>query len=310
MAFYDCNEENPDLYFLQMEGCFMSGYNMQSRKDLMDVFNRAHLVLRHYARGYYPTAPTGLTSMPVNRMFFPLKNPDGPMNFIEDSFRRYPLIPGNMYFVPAFLPARFQLDGRLFFLSIQTNLEIFPGVELFSGCPRMLEVPIKKERAELLRYFDSERSELYPNALKAGFRVFSLLTDMLDHYEPEDFWKPLALRKYAALTDYLNRNGSAMTSVSDLAEEMKMTRENFTRHFTSDTGISPKQLIDRFVTRRCLNLIQQGFPFKEIAARMNFRDVFAFSRYFKRNMKVCPSDWRDKWNFGTPQDYPAKFHTH
>ena len=278
----------------------MSGYNMQSRKDLMDVFNRAHFVLRHYTRGYYPTAPAGLTFMPVNRMFFPLKNPNGPANFIEDSFRRYPLIPGNMYFVPAFLPARFQLDDRLFFLSIQTNLEIFPGVELFSGCPRMLEIPVKKERAELLRHFDSERSDLYPNALKAGFRVFSLLTDMMDHYDPEDFWKPLALRKYANLTDYLNRDGSALTSVSDLAAEKKLSRENFTRHFIADTGITPKQLIDRFVTGRCLNLIEQGCSFKEIALRMKFRDEFAFSRYFKRNMGSSPRDWRNRWTGSHP----------
>jgi len=269
----------------------MSGYNTQGRKDLMDVFNRAHFVLRHYARGYYPTAPTGLTSMPVNRMFFPLKNPNGPANFIEDPFRRYPLIPGKMYFVPAFLPARFQLDDRLFFLSIQTNLEIFPGVELFSGCPRMLEIPVKKERTELLRYFDSEPSEQYSNALKAGFRVFSLLTAMMDHYDPEDFWKPLALRKYADLTDYLNSEGNALTSVSDLAAKKKLSRENFTRHFIADTGITPKQLIDRFVTGRCLSLIGQGYRFKEVSEILRFRDEFSFSRYFKRNMGESPRNW-------------------
>ena len=276
----------------------MSGYNTQGRKDLMDVFNRAHFVLRHYARGYYPIAPTGLTSMPVNRMFFPLKNPNGPANFIEDSFRRYPLIPGKMYFVPAFLPARFQLDDLLFFLSIQTNLEIFPGVELFSGCPRMLEIPVGKERAELLRYFDSEPSEQYSNALKAGFRVFSLLTAMMDHYDPEDFWKPLALRKYADLTVYLNCEGNALTSVSDLAAKKKLSRENFTRHFIADTGITPKQLIDRFVTSRCLSLIGQGYRFKEVSEMLRFRDEFSFSRYFKRNMGESPRNWLIRQRLG------------
>ena len=278
----------------------MSGCNILSRKDLMDVFNRARFVLRHYARGYYPIVHPELTHMPVNRMFFPLKNPAGPANFVEDPFRRYPLIPGKMYFIPAFLPARFHLDNRLFFLSIQTNLEIFPGVELFSGCPRMLEIPIEKERAELLRYFDSDRSELYFNALNAGFYIFSLLTAMKDHYDPEDFWKPLALRKYADLTDYLNCKGNALTSVADLAAEKKLSRENFTRHFIADTGITPKQLIDRFVTGRCLNLIEQGYSFKEIAREMKFRDEFAFSRYFKRNMGSSPRDWRNRWTGSHP----------
>lgn len=274
----------------------MSVY-LEGRKTLMDIFNASHFVMRHYARGYYPISRQELTTLPVNRMFFPLKNPSGEKNFIEDQLRRYPLVPGRMYFVPAFLPARFHLDDQLFFLSIQTNLEIFPGVELFSGCPRMLEIPdMEKKRDELLRYFDSDKTLLSFNALKSGLTTFSLLVSLLDHYAPEDFRKPLSLRKYVVLTAYLDRNGSALTSVSDLAGEQNESRESFTRHFTAETGFTPKQLIDRFVIGRCLNLIQQGRSFKEISSRMKFRDVFAFSRYFKRNMGETPRDWRKKWN--------------
>ena len=117
------------------------GYDTRGRSDLISIFNGSLFTLRHYARGYYPIHPSGLSPMPVNRMFFPLKNPNGPDNSISDSFREYELIPGKMYFVPAFLPACFKLDTQLFFLSIQATLEIFPGVELFSGCPHMLELP-------------------------------------------------------------------------------------------------------------------------------------------------------------------------
>lgn len=272
---------------------------IRGRGDLISIFNSAHFMLRHYAKGYYPVFHPDLTAMSVNRMFFPLKNPNGPANFIEDSFRRYPLKPGKMYFIPAYLPARVQLDRELFFLSVQVSLEIFPGVELFSDCPRMLEIPAPPESASLLKIFDSSDPQTqYLDAVRAGSLAYSMLLRMLDRYDPEDFWKPLALRKYADLTDYLNRDGNALTSVSDLAAEKKLSRENFTRHFIADTGITPKQLIDRFVTGRCLNLIQQGCSFKEIALRMKFRDVFAFSRYFRRNMGETPRDWRSRWNSG------------
>lgn len=269
----------------------MSGYKMQNRKDLMSVYNASHFALRHYARGYFPTARPELKAMPVNRMFFPLANPNGPENFIEDSVRRYPLIPGNMYFVPGFLPARFHLDDQLYFLSIQTSLEIFPGVEIFSGCPRMLEIPLGKERDELLRFFDSDREMHYPIALKAGGLIFSILTKILDYYNPEDFWKPLALRRYVHLTDYLHYQGNAQTSVQELAELEHESRESFTRKFTACTGISPKQLIDRIVTSRCLSLIGQGYRFKEVSEMLRFRDEFSFSRYFKRNMGESPRNW-------------------
>ena len=278
------------------------------RQDLMNIFNASHFVLRHYARGYYPVVQTGMSALPVNRMFFPLNNPNGRNNLIEDSFRQYPLVPGKMYFVPAFLPARFQLDYELYFLSIQTSLEIFPGVELFSSCPHMLEIPTPAEFDSLMEIFDSFDPQMrYQNAIRAGISAYSMLGRMLNYYEPLDFWKPLALRKYVVLTDFLNRNGTALTSVSDLAAEVKMSRENFTRHFAADTGITPKQLIDRFVIGRCLNLVQQGCPFKEISVRMKFRDVFAFSRYFKRNMGEAPSIWRNRWNHGQSPDFPIRF---
>ena len=269
-----------------------------NRSDLMSIFNASRFTFRHYARGYYPVYTSPVKPMSVNRLFFPLENPNGPENFISDSFKQYELIPGKMYFVPAFLPARFRLDDQLLFLSIQTNLEIFPGVELFSGCSKMLEIPAPPQFNALMEIFDSNDSDnLYLNAVKAGSLVLSIMSQLLDYYHPNDFWKPLALRKYADLTDYLNRFGTALTSVSDLANEMHESRESFTRHFTADTGITPKQLIDRFVTGRCLTLIGQGCSFKEISHLMKFRDEFAFSRYFKRNMGESPRDWRSRASF-------------
>ncbi len=266
------------------------------RADLIAIFNAAHFALRHYAQGYYPLFNSPMRYMSVNRMFFPLKNPNGPKNFIADAFRQYELKPGHMYFIPAFLPSRFELDDQLFFLSIQTNLEIFPGVELFSGCPRMLEIPAPPEFTPLMEIFDARDSEtLYLNAVRAGSLAFSMLARMLDHYEPQDFWKPLAMRNYSDLIDYLNQNGNALTSVADLAREKKLSRENFTRHFIADTGITPKQLIDRFVMGRCMTLIEQGRSFKEVSRMMAFRDEFAFSRYFKRNMGESPRIWRNRW---------------
>ena len=268
---------------------------INTRPDLISIFNSAHFMLRHYAKGYYPVCNPSPQHMQYNRMFFPLKNPNGPENFISDSFRQYELVPGKMYFVPAFLPARFQLDRELFFLSVQTSLEIFPGVELFSGCPRMLEVPVPTEFDFLMEIFDSkDPAALYQNAVRVGSLAFSMLGSITDCYAPEDFWKPLALRRYADLTDYLDRKGTALTSVADLAREKKLSRENFTRHFTNDTGITPKQLIDRFVTGRCLSLIGQGYSFKEIARMLHFRDEFSFSRYFRRNMGESPREWRNQ----------------
>ena len=272
-------------------------HGVDCRPDLISIVNTLHFVLRHYARGYYPVDNASMQYMAVNRIFFPLENSGGAENFIADSSHKYELIPGRMYFIPAFLPVRFQLDSHLYFLSIHTNMEIFPGVELFSGCRNMVETAAPDECRQLLRIFDERDPEKrWLNAVRAGQLIYSVNTGMIEHYAPEDFWKTLALHKYTDLIDYLERNGSAMTQVSDLAGEKNISRENFTRHFTVDTGITPKQLIDRFITGRCLELVESGIPFREIALKLKFRDEFAFSRYFKRNMGVSPRAWSKRMN--------------
>ncbi|MBO4646772.1 MAG: helix-turn-helix transcriptional regulator [Lentisphaeria bacterium] len=266
---------------------------IRGRGDLISIFNSAHFMLRHYAKGYYPFSCPAPKHMSVNRMFFPLKNPNGAENYFSDSFRRYPLKPGKMYFIPAFLPAGVQLDRQLFFLSVQASLEIFPGVDLFSDCPRMLELPAPPEFASLLEIFDSADPQTqYLDAIRAGSLAYSMLLRMLDRYDPQDFWKPLALKRYVKLVDYLQENGNAQTSVQELAELEHESRESFTRKFTVCTGITPKQLIDRFVTSRCLSLMNQGFRFKTISEILRFRDEFSFSRYFKRNMGESPRNWQ------------------
>ena len=275
----------------------MDDSDISVRVDLMSIFNAAHFSLHHYAKGYYPTSHSSLTSLPNNRFFFPLANPNGQANFVEYSAGRYTLTPGKMYFVPAFLPVKFRLDHKLYFLSIHTRLEIFPGVDFFSGCQRILEMPTPPEFEKLMAIFDSDDSDCsYQNAFLAGSLAFSILARMTNYYNLEDFWAPMALRKYVNLVDYLKQNANASTSVSELSEMGKTSRENFTRHFTADTKMTPKQLIDRFVTMRCISLIEQGYSFKETAHRLRFRDEFAFSRYFKRNMGVSPRDWRKNSN--------------
>lgn len=265
---------------------------MKERRDLMAIFNAARFSLRHYAKGYYPVDQGGkMTSMPLNRLFMPLENPNGSKNYIAEVGRKHILEPGNLYYVPAFLPVEFCLDDQLFFLSIQNNFEVFPGVEMFSGCSRMTVIPNPPQVTELLELIGSDGEHCFADALRAGSLILSMQSLLLDHYPEEEFWKPLALREFSPLMEFLKDNGTARTAVSDLAALRKESRENFTRHFIRRTGITPKQLIDRFVINRCLDLLNNGHSIKETAQTLQFSNEFVFSRYFKRNMGESPSFW-------------------
>lgn len=264
-----------------------------TRNDLLHAGNLARFYLRHYAKGIFPVLrcdPARL-SMPVNRLFIPLRNPNGEANFIRDRHRRYALKTNTLYFIPAFLDAEFRLDRELYFLSIQDNLEVFPGVELFSGCTRMLELPDPPELPELLRLFDTPPEERELAALKFGSLVFAMQTALIDRFPAEEFQRPLALREYRKLTNYLDDHGNARCRVSELAALLNESREGFTRRFHRQTGITPKQLIDRFLVRKAFDLLASGCSVKETAFRLEFSNEFVFSRFFRRQMGESPKRW-------------------
>lgn len=267
------------------------------RADLVTAFNQAKFQLRYFSRTCYQVYTPSWNVMPVNRLFIPLIDPGEEENYIEDRYGKHILIPGNFYFVPPYLPSRWKLSGQLNFLSIHTNLEVFPGVELFSNCSRMLVLPAGDSVKLLLDCLYSSPEQVILNAQKTGVSVYSILLSFLEHYPESDFWGPLSLRKYSRLAEYLIYQGNAQTSVSDLAELCGESRETFTRHFTSSTGITPKQLIDRYLIRRCVDLLSADTSIKEIAYQLQFSNEFAFSRYFKRLLGASPLNWKKQQGF-------------
>lgn len=130
-------------------------FRMEHRYDILAAANSARFYLRHYARGIYPPASLHPLRLPVNRMFFPLRNPNGKCNYIRDCRGTSILEPGRFYFIPAFYAAEVHLDEDLYFLSIQSSLEICPGTELFSDCSSMQVLPAPAELPLLLKLFES-----------------------------------------------------------------------------------------------------------------------------------------------------------
>ncbi|MEI3002683.1 MAG: hypothetical protein V8T86_17645 [Victivallis sp.] len=104
----------------------------------------------------------------------------------------------------------------------------------------------------MLKLFESPPEKLPFSSLELRAAVFAVLLRVLALYPEEDFQNPLLLRHYSVLTDYLSQHGNASTRVSQLADFLGESREGFTRRFSSETGITPKQLIDRFLMSKAL----------------------------------------------------------
>ena len=69
-----------------------------------------------------------------------------------------------------------------------------------------------------------------------------------------------------------------------------------TSYFTSGKMDEAKKLIDEFVLLEIKVLLQNTeFPIQEISNRLNFPDQSYLGRYFKRQMGISPSAYREKF---------------
>lgn len=84
-------------------------------------------------------------------------------------------------------------------------------------------------------------------------------------------------------------------SVSDIGDVMKCTGKHAALRFKQETGESLKNFLDRCRADFAARLLRTSSKsLKEIAYQLGFRDVYAFSRFFKRTMHENLSGFRAK----------------
>lgn len=270
------------------------GKNLICRNEFFEVSNSMRLRIRHYAKGYYHIIQEKAKAWVFNRMFFVFNNPDGEVNFIREGEKEIVFEAGNMYFIPGNHPVEMHLNGRVFFISVQFNLEYLPGIDIFSGCSGVYIWKNPWMLPHLDRIFESATDTSTPLAsLELNQIVYSAAFQLTGNYPVSSFENATRLRKYIPLINYLERNGNAGTLVTDLAKMAGESRENFSRRFRAETGMTPKQLLMRVITEKSLDFLLTGASVKETAAKLEFSDEFVFSRFFKKQTGLTPTAWKD-----------------
>jgi AraC-like DNA-binding protein len=99
--------------------------------------------------------------------------------------------------------------------------------------------------------------------------------------------------EYETLLDFVEKHGDAQTTVGNLAKMKKMRPDVFSRKFTRDLGISPKDFINSFLIRKASRLLSSpSVTVKETAYSLNFNSEYYFSRFFKLHTGIAPSEFR------------------
>ena len=109
----------------------------------------------------------------------------------------------------------------------------------------------------------------------------------------EDFgFKPEARynRKVIEIISYVTENLSKDLSIDFLADNFYMSKYHMMRIFKNETGYSIHQYISEKRILMARNLILSGMPATTACLECGFKDYSSFSRAFKNQLGVLPSD--------------------
>jgi AraC-like DNA-binding protein len=225
----------------------------------------------------------------------------------------------------------FPLSGSAKFTINGTSYVLQPGVVVHGGLDMTLDKEVLGEepwRYALVYYRipDEERNRfpLYNQhfAIQTGEngRITELLKELLRSYAAPDavaairckglFMKVLEEMMLSGRSQLLDNNGEALSraaayirshyskpvSIAELARESGVERRRFAYLFNKYTGMSPVSYLAECRIRRSKELLRmEDCPISQVAEQVGYTDSFYFSRFFKKQTGLSPSDYRSRF---------------
>ena len=104
---------------------------------------------------------------------------------------------------------------------------------------------------------------------------------------------PACDRRIRRAAEYIRSNAGGEASIDTLAKEAGLSRAHFFRLFQSSIGLPPKVYLSVVRMERAVEaVLHRQVPVGEVGARLGFSDPAHFTRFFRNNAGVSPSEFR------------------
>ena len=92
----------------------------------------------------------------------------------------------------------------------------------------------------------------------------------------------------------MNNYYSYRITVSDIAEQLHISKGYFSEIFKRETGVSPKKYLNDIRMQRASERLAHGESVTDVAMLLGYPDVFAFSRAFKQHYHCSPTEYKKR----------------
>ena len=214
---------------------------------------------------------------------------------VED--KTYRLTAGDWLLVPPMIDHSYKNDDTAPFRKFWAHFDVYPGEELFSVLKLPHVVKVKKDGKVAVLFkklLKADKSNELTDKLTVKGCLINLLAEFIKSARPEGVSVvKTSDERLDGLLRYVNENLEADLSNDVLAEKYFTHPNHFIRAFRDKTGVTPAKYIKQKRMEAAKRLLEStDLTTAEISEKVGISDVAHFSRAFKEQYNMPPSQYR------------------
>ncbi len=156
------------------------------------------------------------------------------------------------------------------------------------------KVPVEEIRDGLARIY-SMKGNTYEASVAMTGQLYSLLAVFMHYSDREDQEKDIQLTYVEKAESYIGTNYSYPITVEDIADYVGISRSHLFRSFQNYVRKSPKEYLSEYRIKQACHLLKETtLSVSAIAYSVGFANNLYFSKAFKKQKGIGPSEYRKK----------------
>ena len=152
----------------------------------------------------------------------------------------------------------------------------------------------------ILEETDADVIDDYP---RLSGEIYSLLMLLLSHDENRADRQSAGCRAIPDILAYIRSNYSRKITTEEIADSVNLSRSYLSELFRKKIGMPPHEYVTQYRLSVAKTMLSNtALSVTEIAEQTGFRDIFAFSRVFRRCVGISPVAYRSRY---AAEDLPS-----
>lgn len=201
------------------------------------------------------------------------------------------LLPGNIYFIPAFSIVQSEIEGKMnkYYIHFLADSPLFG---LYRYMSDRYSMPADHMSEYLFRCVVDNYSR---NTHEAYLKVQGAMNILLSSFFSDLSADRHSLLKFEGVLKYIDENYTKSIMLSDLAAIMNISTMYFSNYFKQVFHISPKQyILNKRLREGQRLLLESDLSIKEIAYAVGFESESYFSEYFSKKVGISALKFRNR----------------